>query len=99
MTALPARRAPSRWDDGASARAFTRRPATAGSTRRTYEGSGETVPGARRGSGGRVTATAGSEAATRTSIERTAVRNDLVIACPASAVRILPLVPGAEFAR
>src|SRR5215470_8514458 len=59
MTALPARRAPRRCDDGASARAFTRRPTTAGSTRRTYDGTGETALGASRGGAGRGTASAG----------------------------------------
>src|SRR5438034_4027913 len=98
MTPLPARRAPSRCDDGASARAFTRRPTTAGATRRTYEGSGETALGGRRGGDGRVTATAGS-AGTRNSTARSAVRRRRIIGPPGSTVAVLALVPRAELAR
>src|SRR5262245_30296280 len=100
MTALPTRRAPRRCDDGASGRAFTRRPATAGSTRRTYEGSGETALGASRGGAGRVIASAGHElgpngndssvAANSTKRRRRFMRS------PPSPVGVLSLVPGAE---
>src|SRR5689334_5401836 len=102
MTALPARRAPRRCDDGASGGALTRRPATAGSTRRTYEGSGDTAFGASRGSGGRVTASAGSDSiasgVARTIAARRTVRRRRVIGSPGSAIGVLPLVPGAELA-
>src|SRR5919204_175352 len=102
MTALPARRAPSRWDDGASTRAFTRSPTTAGSMRRTYDGSGDTVFGASRGAAGRVTAIAGSTSvisgAATNSAAATARRRRRVMEAPVSTVGVLPLIPGAEFA-
>src|SRR5919198_2862565 len=103
MIALPARRAPRRCEDSASACALTRRPATAGSTRRTYEGSGDTAFGASRGGAGRGTARAGSESiasgAARTIAARRTVRRRRVIGSPGSAIDVLPLIPGAEFAR
>src|SRR5258705_478955 len=48
MTPLPARSAPSVAADGRSGSTSTRMPTTAGSTRRTWLGSGETWEGSRR---------------------------------------------------
>src|SRR5215470_13922728 len=101
MTALPARRAPRRCDDGASARAFTRRPTTAGSMRRTYDGIADTALGASRGGAGRGTAVA-IGAATLSGSHSDAARTRAVHTrrvMRRSAVCILTLVPGAELAR
>src|SRR5262249_41864912 len=100
MTALPARRAPRRCDDGASGRAFTRRPATAGSTRRTYEGSGDTALGASRGGAGRGIAGAGRELGRKgphsSAAASSPTRRRRLWHSPPSSVGVLPLVPGAE---
>src|SRR5262245_24539673 len=101
MTALPARRAPRRCDDGASARAFTRRPTTAGATRRTYDGIGDTALGDSRGGAGRGTAIAVGEAKLSGSHSKAAMTRAVHTrrVMRRSSVRILPLIPGAELAR
>src|SRR6195256_2489881 len=91
MTPLPARLTPSVAADGRSDSTSTRMPTTAGSTRRTWLGSGDTREGSRRRSTSRGAAGATVEKATTSSAIAIQVSPERPM--PTTSPRIMPEPP------